>query len=136
MIQERVNQNVRKDGLTKNYGLTRDTRPPKDNEPVRNKHRQEIYYCKHCTKYKGTSASVRFREHLRDNHAIRVALTEESASRTAFNSTIKDIFVKQAEQQKGRNIEQEKHLRASIQAFRRYEVQASQQSANGNADIG
>ncbi|OXV05545.1 hypothetical protein Egran_06687, partial [Elaphomyces granulatus] len=77
------------------------TRPPKDNEPVRNKHSQEIYYCKHCTRYNGTSASVRFREHLRANHAIRVSPTEQSASRTAFKNTIQDIFGKQAEQQKG-----------------------------------
>jgi hypothetical protein len=98
-----------------NEELWSHTRPPKDNEPVRNKHGQEIYYCKHCTRYKGTSASVRFREHLQANHAIRVSPTEQSASRTAFDNTIEDIFGKQAEQQKGRDIEQEKHLRAAIQ---------------------
>ena len=47
-----------------NEELWSHTRPPKDNEPVRNQHRQEIYCCRHCTKHKGTSASVRFREHL------------------------------------------------------------------------
>jgi len=97
-----------------NEELWTHTRPPKDNEPVRNQHRQEIYYCRHCTKHKGTPASVRFREHLR-KHSIRVTSTEESASRTAFKNTIKDLFGKQAEQQKGRDIEQEKQLRAAIQ---------------------
>ena len=57
---------------------------------------------------------MRFREHLR-KHSIRVTSTEESASRTAFKNTIKDLFGKQAEQQKGRDIEQEKQLRAAIQ---------------------
>lgn len=99
-----------------NEELWSHTRAPKDNEPTRNKHYQEIYYCKHCTRYKGTSASVRFREHLRGNHSIRVPLTEESTSRTAFKNTIQDIFGKQAERQKDRNIEEEKHLRAAIQA--------------------
>jgi hypothetical protein len=98
-----------------NEELWSHTRPPKDNEPIRNKHFQEIYYCKHCTQYKGTSASVRFRDHLRKNHSIRVTPTEESASRTAFKNTIQDIFGKQAERQKDRNIEQEKYLKAAIQ---------------------
>jgi hypothetical protein len=58
---------------------------------------------------------VRSRQHLRDNHSIRATSTEESASRTAFKNIIKDIFGKQAERQKDRDIEQEKQLRAAIQ---------------------
>ena len=91
------------------------TRPPNDNEPVRNQHRQEIYYYRHCTKHKDTPTSVRFREHLRDNHSIRVTSTEESASRTAFKNIIKDLFGKQAERQKDSDIEPEKQLHAAIQ---------------------
>src|SRR5215471_8826234 len=80
-----------------NEELWSHTRPPKNNEPVRNQHHQEIYYCKYCKIYKGTSASVRFREHLRDKHSIRVSLTEDSTSRTAFKNTLEDLFGKQAE---------------------------------------
>jgi hypothetical protein len=90
------------------------TRPPKEGEDARNKHKQEIYYCKHCTSYAGTPASVRFREHL-ITHQIRIAATAESASRIAFNNTIKDIFGKQLEKQAGHNIDQEKHLCIAIQ---------------------
>jgi hypothetical protein len=98
-----------------NEELWSHTRLPKDDELVRNRHYQEIYYCKHCTKHKGTPASIRFREHLRDDHSIRVLPTQESALRTAFKNTIKDIFGKQAEQQKDRDVGQEKHLLAAIQ---------------------
>ncbi|KAH8800202.1 hypothetical protein F5884DRAFT_546671 [Xylogone sp. PMI_703] len=98
-----------------NEELWSHARLPKDNEPARNQHYQEIYYCRHCTKRKGTPASVRFREHLRDTHSIRVSSTQESASRTAFKNTIKDIFGKQAEQQKDCNIEQKNHLHVAIQ---------------------
>jgi hypothetical protein len=69
------------------------TRPPKDGEDVRNKHKQEIYYCKYCASYAGTPASTRFRDHLA-THQIGVAATPESASRIAFSNTIKDIFGK------------------------------------------
>ncbi|EED23625.1 hypothetical protein TSTA_070380 [Talaromyces stipitatus ATCC 10500] len=65
------------------------TRPPKEGEDVRNKHKQEIYYCKH--------------------------LTAEGVSRFAFNNIIKDIFGKQLEKQAGHDIDQEKHLRTAIQ---------------------
>ena len=98
-----------------NENLWAHTRLPKDEEPARNKHYQEIYYCRHCTKHKGTPASIRFREHLRDSHSIHISSTQDSASRTAFNNTIKDIFAKQTERQKGHDVELEKHLSTAIQ---------------------
>ena len=39
----------------------------------------------------------------------------EEISRTGFKNTIKDLFGKQVERQKDRDIEQEKQLRAAIQ---------------------
>ena len=39
----------------------------------------------------------------------------EEISRTSFKNTIKDLFGKQVERQKDRDIEQEKQLRAAIQ---------------------
>jgi hypothetical protein len=88
-------------------------RPPKEGEDARNKHKQEIYYCKHCTSYAGTPASVQFQEHL-ITYQICILATTESALCIAFNNTIKDIFGKQLEKQAGHNIDQEKHLCIAI----------------------
>jgi hypothetical protein len=110
-----MNQNARKDGSTKNYGLKCDRQRITNLSEI-NTSRRFTTSSKHRTQYKGTSASVRFRDHLRKNHSIRVTPTEESASRMAFKNAIQDIFGKQAERQKDRNIEQEKHLKAAIQA--------------------
>jgi hypothetical protein len=96
-----------------NEELWSHTRPAKDYEPARNKHSQEIYYCRHCTKY-STPASIRFRKHLRDEHGIRVQPTQETISQTAFKNAVTDIFGVQADQ-RDRNGEHQKHLRAAIQ---------------------
>jgi hypothetical protein len=56
----------------------------------------------------------RFRDHL-TTHRIRVTDTPEAPTRLAFNNSIQDIFGRQAAQQAGRDLEQEKLLRDAIQ---------------------
>lgn len=98
-----------------NDALWAETRLLKAGEAVRDKHRHEIYYCKHCTKYKGTTNAQRFRDHLLSEHRVRIEATQQSEKRTAYNNTIVDIFGKQMERHAGRNIEQEKLLKSAIQ---------------------
>lgn len=84
------------------------SRPPKASETVRDKHYHEIWYCKHCDRYKTTNLK-RARDHLRSMHRIYVK-EEQSDNSKRQKGTIEDIIGKQVQRQEGRNIEQEKLL--------------------------
>ncbi|KAH8744462.1 hypothetical protein F5883DRAFT_439923, partial [Diaporthe sp. PMI_573] len=92
------------------------TRPPKDGEPLRNKHKHEIYYCgqPHCT-YGGTPNSSRFRAHLSSKHNIVMRGAPPGAQTIANQATINDIFGREGERQRERDIQQEKALVSAIQ---------------------
>jgi hypothetical protein len=81
------------------------SRPPKASEAARDKHYHEIWYCKHCDVYKTTNLK-RSREHLQTKHRIYVG--EEQ--RDNLDGQKDAVIGKQAQQQEGRDIEQEKHL--------------------------
>ncbi|KAH8656747.1 hypothetical protein BGZ61DRAFT_466290 [Ilyonectria robusta] len=98
-----------------NKALWAHTRPPKDGEPLRNKHKQEIYYCgqPHCT-YSGTPNSSRFRAHLSSKHNIVMKGAPPGAQTIANQATINDIFGREGERQRERDIQQEKALVSAI----------------------
>ena len=90
--------------------LWEESRDPHGNEPTRNAHRQRIFYCKKCT-FK-QSAHNRIRKHLL-THGIRID-TLPSEKKVAVEGSIEGLFGKQKAHEEGRNIEQEKHLKAAI----------------------
>src|SRR5579871_4934579 len=95
-----------------NKELWSHTRDAKGSEAVRNKHRQQIYYCKHCTSYGGTPNADRFRTHL-ITHGINVGSAPSGPTKTAFDNTIADIFGKKLTL-KDRNLVEEQALQAAI----------------------
>jgi hypothetical protein len=96
-----------------NEELWSHTRKAKGSEEVRNKHYQQIYYCKHCTSYKGSPNAERFRTHLK-SHGKHVSSTPPGPTKIAFNNTIADIFGGQKTSQEQQNLIEEKTLQAAI----------------------
>ena len=103
-----VHQNRRKG----NKELWSHTRDVKGSKEAKNKHKQQIYYCKHCNSYKGSPNAKRFRNHLK-SHGISVSSTPLGPMRRAFDNTIVDIFGKQISLQEKNQIE-ENTLQAAI----------------------
>ncbi|KAH8743047.1 hypothetical protein F5883DRAFT_441414 [Diaporthe sp. PMI_573] len=110
---EEIETSKRKGG---NKDLWAHTRSPRDGEPVRNKHKHEIYYCgqPNCT-YGGTPNSNRFRAHLSSKHNIIIKGAPPGAQKAASQATINDIFGREDQRQKERDIQQEKGLVSAIQ---------------------
>ena len=68
------------------------TREPKGNEPLRDKHHHQIYYCRHCPGYSGSPIGERFRSYLL-KYNIRVPKKPDLVKIVAFNNLIIDILV-------------------------------------------
>jgi len=81
---------------------------------MRNKHRQQIYYCKYYTSYKGSPNAERFRTHLLKDHGINVSPTPPGPTKTAFTNTILDIFSQQLSIEKKQNLIKEITLQVAI----------------------
>ena len=81
-----------------NNNLWAHARSPKDGEPLRNKHKHEIYYCglPNCM-YRGTPNSNRFRAHLSCKHNIVMKGSPVGALKSANQATINDILGRRAE---------------------------------------
>ena len=90
--------------------LWEESRDPHGNEPARNAHKQRIFYCKKCT-FKQTAYN-RIREHLL-THGIRIA-AQPSEKKVVVEGSIEGLFGKQKAREEGRNIEQEKYLKAAV----------------------
>ena len=71
------------------------SRPPKASETARDRHYHEIWYCKHCDRYKTTNLK-RARDHLRSIHRIYVK-EEQSDNSKRQRGTIEDIIGKQVQ---------------------------------------
>ena len=97
-----------------NEELWSHTRKAEGFEEVRNKHYQQIYYCKYCTSYKGSPNAERFRTHLLKTHSKRVSSTPLGPTKIAFNNTITDIFGEQMTLQEKRNPIEEITLQTAI----------------------
>src|ERR1700722_8536022 len=108
------NEILRRNKPKANEELWSHTRKAKGSEEVRNKHYQQIYYCKYCTSYKGSPNAERFRTHLLKSHGTRVSSTPLGLTKRAFNNIIADIFGKQITSQETRNLIKEKTLQAAI----------------------
>ena len=63
----------------------------KGSEEVRNKHRQQIFYCKYCTSYRGSPNAKRFRTHLK-TYGKSISSTPLGLTKRAFNNIIVDVF--------------------------------------------
>ncbi|RKK52609.1 hypothetical protein BFJ63_vAg16113 [Fusarium oxysporum f. sp. narcissi] len=81
-----------------NKDLWAHTKPPEDGEPLRNKHKHEIYYSgqPHCT-YGGTPNLSRFRAHLSSKHNIVMKGAPPGAQTITNQTTINDIFGREGE---------------------------------------
>lgn len=90
------------------------TRKPKASELIRDKHYHEVYYCNICNHYRGSPNAQRFREHLAKKHHVYVGKTPYSGRKTAFTSSIKNIFAKKDGKVEIRNVEQERQLQSAI----------------------
>ena len=88
--------------------LWQEARDPRVSEPVRNKHNQKIFYCRHCSW--SAAASNRIRTHLRDAHRINIAKAGPTARQAAVSKSIGALFGEQRALQEGRNVSQEKEL--------------------------
>jgi 5-methylcytosine-specific restriction endonuclease McrA len=88
-----------------------ESRQPSSKEPERNRHGQKIWYCKRCA-YSQT-AHNRVRGHLRDKHYIQIS-EQPTAKKLGQNNAIDRLFRLQAARQEGHDIEQEKHLLATV----------------------
>ncbi|RKK10018.1 hypothetical protein BFJ68_g16410 [Fusarium oxysporum] len=99
-----------------NKDLWAHTRPPKDGEPLRNKHKHGVYYCgqPHCT-YGGRPNSNRFRGHLSSKHNIVMKGAPSGAQTIANQAIINETFGGEGERQRERDILQEKALVSAIQ---------------------
>src|SRR6266480_2061070 len=97
-----------------NKELWSHTRDVKGSELVRNKHHQQIYYCKYCTSYKGSPNAERFRTHLLKDYGTNVSPTPLGPIKTAFANTILDIFGQQLSIEKKQNLIKEITLQAVI----------------------
>ncbi|KAH7026765.1 hypothetical protein B0J12DRAFT_685370, partial [Macrophomina phaseolina] len=89
--------------------LWNESRPPRDDEAVRDKHKHKIWYCKRCI-YHDTSPN-RIYKHLASRHQIKFT---DPAKRLKTSHTIEGIFSKQAARQEGRDLDEERVLRAAI----------------------
>ena len=90
------------------------TRDVKGSELVRNKYRQQIYYCKYYTSYKGSPNAERFRTHLLKDYGTNVSPTPPGPTKTAFANIILDIFSQQLSAEKKQNLIKEMTLQAAI----------------------
>ncbi|RKK77249.1 hypothetical protein BFJ71_g16773 [Fusarium oxysporum] len=81
------------------------SRQPSSKEPERNRHGEKIAY--------SHTAHNRVRGHLRDKHYIQIS-EQPTAKKLGQNNAIDRLFRLQASRQKGRDIEQEKHLLAAV----------------------
>jgi len=83
---------LRRNKLKANEELWSYTRKAKGSKEVRNKHYQQIYYCKYCTSYKGSLNAKRFRTHLLKSYSTCVSSTPLGLTKRAFNNIITDVF--------------------------------------------
>jgi hypothetical protein len=88
------------------------SRPPKGKELERNVYRQQIWYCSLCSTFDSTNLK-RVREHLSGRHNIKVK-EDYVSPKEVSHQNVKQMIQNQAGRQAGRDIEQEKHLRAAI----------------------
>ena len=96
-----------------NKELWSHTRNAKGSEEVRNKHRQQIFYCKYCTSYMGSPNAERFRTHLK-THGKSISSTPPGPTKRAFDNTIIDVFSRQITLQEKPDQDEEKTLQAAI----------------------
>ena len=86
------NDDFRRKYQKDNTELWSHIRERKDDEPFRDKHYHQWYYCKYCSTYNGITSATTFREYLRDKHRTVIAGTPVSAKRVTFNNLIKDLL--------------------------------------------
>ena len=69
------------------------TRPPSNNEPIRNKKARLLFYCKYCTEPYAAQPTSNFRNHLVSKHGIAIE-PETSRTKEAIRDQLKDLYLK------------------------------------------
>jgi hypothetical protein len=109
--EDAPNQPTKKKKKKTAYKTWSHARKARTGEPLRDKHGHELWYCGYCNHKSATTH--RARQHLRKKHGITV-IEDDGPVKKKAKHTIEGIFGKQAAQQYGRDIEQEKHLKRAI----------------------
>lgn len=88
------------------------SRSTKLGEPEKDKHGHKLWYCSRCN-HKGLSSTDRARRHLHHRHHIRI-VEDLGPIQQATKQTIRGLIARQIGLQTGKDVEQERQLKAAI----------------------